>query len=74
MLFFVKYRLNSGPVKRLKVDGINGVEEENPHLKIQLKEERQAEIDLEGYAEPSVEEFKDLLQRMADFNSEKSAD
>lgn len=70
---FVKYRLNSGPVKRLKVDEINGVEEESHHLKIQLKEERQAEIDLEGYTESSVEEFKDLLQRMADFNSEKSA-
>lgn len=69
---FIKYKLNSNPVKRLKVDEINGVEEENHHLKIQLNKERQAEINLENYAATSVEEFKDLLQRMADFNSKKS--
>ncbi len=69
---FIKYKLNSNPVKRLKVDEINGVKEENHHLKIQLNKERQAEINLENYAATSLEEFKDLLQRMADFNSKKS--
>ncbi|MBW2961622.1 hypothetical protein [Mesonia aestuariivivens] len=68
---FIKYKLNSTPTKRLKVEEIKGVKKEENNLIIQLIQERESQIELENYSENAIEEFKDLIQQMANYNSKK---
>ena len=68
---FIKYKLNNEPTKRLKVDEVAGVKKQEQALVIQLTQNREATIELDNYSENAIEEFRDLLQQMANYNSKK---
>lgn len=64
---FIKYKLDEGPTKRLKVDEICGVEQNEKSLFVKLNEENMATINLTNYSSSSITEFKQLLEKMAAF-------
>ena len=66
-----KYKLNNEPTKRLKVDEVAGVKKQEQALVVQLTQNREATIELDNYSENAIEEFKDLLQQMANYNGKK---
>lgn len=68
---FIKYKLNNDATKRLKVDEVEGVKQQEQALVVQLSQNREATIELDNYSENAIEEFRDLLQQMANFNDKK---
>ena len=63
--------MNNEPTKRLKVDEVEGVKKQKQALVVQLTQNREATIELDNYSENAIEEFRDLLQHMANYNGKK---
>ncbi|WP_121666039.1 hypothetical protein [Mesonia aquimarina] len=66
---FLKYRLINSPVQRIKIDDIYTYEQIEKSLRVELKDHSITEINLANYQENSVQEFKNLLQKLCDYNA-----
>jgi len=65
---FLKYRLENQPLQRVKVDEIMTYEQQEHKLIIRLQEHKNKEIVLEEYSEKSIEDFKELLHNISEYN------
>lgn len=65
---FLKYRLENQPLQRVKVDEIMTYEQQEHKLIIRLQEHKNKEILLEEYSEKSIEDFKELLHNISEYN------
>ncbi|GGZ43224.1 hypothetical protein [Mesonia mobilis] len=68
---FIKYKLNNEPTKRLKVDEVAGVKQQEQALIVQLNQNQEATIELDNYSENAIEEFRDLINNIIQINKNK---